>query len=104
MTATRRQIERDLIAAWPTPRCDEALRRYYDATPHPDLLIEASREHGDAYDDDDEIREVNVIATLVLIVILVAGVVLFFSTASASGPNCPNMPPDWLGWCTGETQ
>lgn len=68
-------------------------------TPHPDRLIEAQRDYGDAYDDDDEIREVNVIATLVLIVILVAGVVLFFSTASASGPGCPGMDPSWLGWC-----
>ena len=101
MTATRRQLER---AAWPTPRRDEALRRYYDATPHPDRLIEASRVPDDVFEtaEDDAIREVNVIAALVLIVLLVAGVVLFFSTASASGPNCPNMPPDWLGWCEGK--
>ena len=49
--------------------------------------------------EDDAIREVNVIATLVLIVLLVVGVVRFVSTASASGPNCPGMDPSWLGWC-----
>lgn len=77
-----------------------ATRRYYDATPHPDRLIEASRPD-DTFEatEEDAIREVNVIATLALIVILVVGVVLFFSTASASGPNCPGMDPSWLGWC-----
>ena len=71
------------------------------ASPHPDRLVEAHRVPDDVFEttEDDAIREVNVIATLVLIVLLVAGMVLFFSTASASGPNCPNMPPDWLGWC-----
>ena len=51
MTATRRQLERDLIAAWPTPRRAEALRRYYDATPHPDRSIEASRPRPEADDN-----------------------------------------------------
>ena len=75
--------------------------RYYDATPHPDRLVEAHRVHDDVFEttEDDAIREVNVIATLALIVLLVVGVVLFFSTASASGPNCPGMDPSWLGWC-----
>lgn len=71
------------------------------AAPHPDRRVEAHRVPDDVFEttEDDAIREVNVIATLVLIVILVAGVVLFFSTASASGPNCPGMDPSWLGWC-----
>ena len=71
------------------------------ASPHPDRLIEASRVPDDVFEttEEDAIREVNVIATLALIVLLVVGVVLFFSTASASGPNCPGMDPSWLGWC-----
>ena len=71
MTATRRQLERDLIAAWPTPRHDEALRRYYDATPHPDRLIEASRPRPEADDNRG-----HVMLAWVLLMVCAVGTVL----------------------------
>ena len=72
MTATRRQLERDLIAAWPTPRRDEVVRRYYDATPHPDRLIEASRPRPESEDDNRG----HVMLGWVLLMVCVVGALL----------------------------
>lgn len=76
MTATRRQLERDLIAAWPTPRRDEALRRYHDATPHPDRLIEASRPRPE---DDDDNRG-HIMLCWIMLTLCVIGAVLIVWT------------------------
>lgn len=73
MTATRRQLERDLIAAWPTPRRDDALRRYYDATPHPDRLIGASRPRPE---DDDNRGHVMLGWLMLALCIIGAGLIL----------------------------
>lgn len=76
MTATRRQLERDLIAAWPTPRRDDALRRYYDVTPHPDRLIEASRPRPEPEDDNRG----HVMLCWLMIAIAIIGAALIFWT------------------------
>ena len=58
-----------------TPRRDEAMRRYYDATPHPDRLIEASRPRP----EEDDNRGNIMLGWLLLAVCCIGAMLLFWT-------------------------